>query len=284
MPLSNFRRTARRIARRTQSLGTIIRLTLSGNNVDKSAKLKNSKDPVLLIYGFGATRRTMAILEKRLRNDSYTVFSLNLGGFLDTFNTHSIEYLANLINEKVEKLYKKYKFKGKLSIVAHSKGGLIGHYYVKKLNGGKRAKVFVTLGTPHNGNPWAMLASYTPLTWILKSLKQMSPKSSFIQDLKNTPFPENLKVYSIYSKDDSVCPFPVPVLEESPMVKNIEVFGVTHSDFLIKKNCYYAIKHALKDEMPVSWEEASRKDYLEHLEKKKQKFKVIPGLKKAQTS
>jgi hypothetical protein len=193
----------------------------------------------------------------------------NLGGFFGTFNTNSIEDLAHLIDTKIEKLYKKYNFRGRLTIIGHSKGGLIGHYYVKRLKGNKRVKKLVTLGTPHNGTPWALLAALTPLRWILKSLKQMSPYSEFVSELKKIPFPKELKVYSIYSRDDTVCPFPLAVLDEAPNVKNIEVLSVSHSELLIKKNVYHAIRHALKDEMPASWEEASRKSYQEHLEKGK---------------
>jgi triacylglycerol esterase/lipase EstA (alpha/beta hydrolase family) len=279
MPLSRVKRVARRLARRAHSWKTIVGLTLSGNSVERVSKLKNCREPIMMIYGFGATRRTLGIIEKRLQNDGFTVFSVNLGGFLNTFNTDSIERLAKHIQEKVERLYKKHHFRGKLTILGHSKGGLIGHYYIKKLGGAKRVKSLITLGSPHNGNPWAMIASFTPIGWVCKSLKQMSPISGFIRHLKETEFPAGVKVFSIYSKDDTVCPYPVAVLGETADVKNIEVFGVSHSEFLIKKNAYNAIKHALNDEIPLSWTDVSRKNYQEHLDEKKTRFKIIPGLK-----
>lgn len=227
-----------------------------------------------MIYGFGATRRTMGILENRLKQDGYTIFSLNLGGFFGTFNTSSIEETARHIDSKIEKLYKKYNIKGKLSIVGHSKGGLIGQYYVKFLGGSKRVKTLITLGTPHNGNPWALPLAYSPLGLILKSLRQMTPMSTFIKTLKETNFPKHIKVYSIYSKDDTICPFPVGVLEEAENINNIEISGASHSELLIKKNVFNAIKHALIDEMPESWTDASRKNYEDHVEKKT-KFRLI---------
>lgn len=280
MIFDSITRSARRLARRFRSWSTIVNLTLKGNRVEKTAKFKNCRKPVLMIYGFGATRRTLAILENRLSQDKYTIFSLNLGGILGTFNTQSIEESARIIETKIEKLYRKYNIKGKLAVIGHSKGGLIGQYYIKKLGGAKRVKTFVTLGTPHNGNPWALIASFTPLALFTKSLRQMSPTSRFIQELKKIPFPSKVKVYSIYSKADTVCPFPVAVLDEGPNVKNIEVFGVSHSEFLIKKNVYHAIRHALKDEMPESWTEASRKNYQEHLEEKKNRFRIITTMGK----
>lgn len=280
MPVSHIRRTVSRLLRKTKSWATIVGLTLQGNSVNKEAKLKNCKNPVLMIYGFGATRPTLAILEKRLKQDGYTIFSLNLGGIFDTFNTDSIEDVSRRLDEKIERLYKKYTFRGRLSIIGHSKGGLIGNYYVKRLGGAKRVKTLITLGSPHNGNPWAMIAAYTPVAWICKSLQQMNPMSRFIKDLKAIPFPKALKVFSIYSRSDSICPFPVAVLDENEHVKNIEVYGLSHSELLIKKNVYNAIKHALRDEMPQSWEDVSRQNIKDHMEEKKNsKLRLISGIK-----
>src|SRR3990167_10874357 len=133
MPISSIRRIIRRMGRRTKSWRTIVALTLRGNTIERRAKLFRSRSPVLLLYGLGATRRTFSILERRLHNDGYDVFSINLGGLFGTFNTDAIEELARRIDEKIERLYLKYQFRGRLSIISHSKGGLIGHYYVKRL-------------------------------------------------------------------------------------------------------------------------------------------------------
>lgn len=265
----------RRSSRRALNWGTIVSLTLRGNNVEKKSALKKSKNPVLLLYGFGATRRTFEILEKRLHLDGFTVFSINLGGIFGTFNTHSIEDLGDFIHQKIERLYEKYKFRGKISIISHSKGGLIGHYYVKKLGGDRRVSHLITLGTPHNGNPWAMLAMLTPAPLMLKSISQMTPACSFIKKLKVGPFPKNIKVYSLYSKDDLMCPYPSSVLLEQPHVKNIEIDGVTHSEFLIKKNVYHMIRMALSNEMPVSLEDHTRKKELKRREQLNKPFKMV---------
>src|SRR3990167_9202224 len=143
MTVSGIRRVAWRMARRTKSWGTVVALTLGGNRIERKANLYRSKSPVLLLYGFGATRRTFSILEKRLYNDGCTVFSINLGGLFDTFNTEAIESLASHVDQKIERLYKKYQFRGKLSIISHSKGGLIGRYYIKRLGGDQRVKLLI---------------------------------------------------------------------------------------------------------------------------------------------
>lgn len=273
MPLSYLKRRARRLSRQAENWSTIVKLTIEGNKVERNTNLRNARNPVLMIYGFGATRRTMAILENRLRQDGYTIFSINLGGILGTFNTDSIEETARKVDTKIEYLYKKFNIKGRLSIVGHSKGGLIGQYYIKFLNG-KRVRTFVTMGTPHNGNPWATIGAYTPVGWLCPSVKQMAPQSDFIKKLKSTPFPKHIKVFSIFSKSDTVCPFPVSVLDETAIIKNIEIPNVTHSEFLIKKNVYNAIKHALNDEMPESWTESTKQNIEEHF-KRSNRFKII---------
>lgn len=279
MPLPAIKRVIRRLARRTKNWGTIVALTLRGNQVEKKSKLFRSKSPVLLLYGFGATRRTFSILEKRLYNDAYTVFSINLGGLFDTFNTEAIESLASHVDQKIERLYKKYQFRGKLSIISHSKGGLIGRYYIKRLGGDRRVKLLITMGTPHNGSPWALLAAFTPIALLLKSVRQMTPMSPFIRRLKVGPFPSKVKLYSIYSKTDRVCPYPVAVLEEAPNVKNVEMDGVTHSEFLIKKSVYHIIKHALDDNMPLSLEIRSRERFKKTLTAQTNKLRLITGTK-----
>lgn len=265
MPLSAIRRALRRMVRQSKNWGTIVSLTLRGNTVERRADLYRCTNPVLLLYGFGATRRTFSILERRLYNDGYTVFSINLGGIFGTFNTNAIEELAAFVDQKIERLYQKYQIRGKLSIISHSKGGLIGHYYIKRLGGDHRVKLLITLGTPHNGNPWALLGSFTPLPFILKSLRQMAPMSPFIRRLKQGPFPKKVKFYSIYSKDDRVCVYPGAVLEEAQNVKNVEVEEVSHSEFLIKKQVYHIIKHALDNQMPLSLEQRTREKVRQRL-------------------
>ena len=279
MPLPTIKRVLRRLTRRTKNWGTIVALTLRGNQVEKKSKLFRSKNPVLLLYGFGATRRTFSILEKRLYNDGYTVFSINLGGLFDTFNTEAIESLASHVDQKIERLYKRYQFRGKLSIISHSKGGLIGRYYIKRLGGDQRVKLLITMGTPHNGSPWALLAAFTPIALLLKSVRQMTPMSPFIRRLKLGPFPAKVKLYSIYSKADRVCPYPVAVLEEASNVKNVEMDGVTHSEFLIKKSVYHIIKHALNDNMPLSLEIRSRERFKKTLTTQPNKLRLITGTK-----
>ncbi|SRR5579885_2324396 len=227
---------------------TYLRLALQGNKVERLTDFSACEKPVLLLYGFGATRRVFSILERRLRKDGFCVFSFNLGGVFDTFNTHCIEEKAQLVHDKVERLCQKFNLK-RISIIGHSKGGLIGRYYIKKLGGAHRVKALITMGTPHSGNPWALVGIFSPLALFSRSLWQMYPMSPFIRRLKKGAWPKNVRFVSLYSKEDRICFYKSAMLDipegAGQYMKNIELPGLNHSDYIIRKTAYQVIKEEL---------------------------------------
>lgn len=202
--------------------------------------------PVLLLHGFFATRRTLDVLERRLRRDGYCVFSLNLGGLARTFNTRSIDDLSDFVRFKVERLYDRYPRLGALSIIGHSMGGLVGAYYLKALGGSRRARSLIALGMPYHGTPLAYAA--LPLGVLARSLWQMTPMSTFIRRLQRASWPSGVRVTSIYSRSDKVARFPSPLIETigSPDRRNVEVEARGHREFLYKKRVYDAIVAELR--------------------------------------
>ncbi|MBI3540676.1 MAG: alpha/beta fold hydrolase [Deltaproteobacteria bacterium] len=249
MPLRKIQNYYHQMKKDLKTTKTYFQLAFSGNKVDRVTDFSVCKRPVLLIYGFGATRRVFSILEKRLRKDGFCVFSINLRGVFDTFNTSCIEDLAQHVHMKIERLCEKYHL-NKISIIGHSKGGLIGHYYVKRLGGEKRVKSLITLGTPHNGNPLAILGLVTPLALVSKSLWQMFPMSPFIRRLRKGTWPKDVRLTSIYSKNDNICYYKSSILtnaDEAPYIKNIELPSMTHSDYIIRRAAYHVIRKELLD-------------------------------------
>ncbi len=242
--LSKYVRQARKDINATV---TYLKLALEGNKIERLTDFNSCKHPVLLIYGFGATRRVFRILERRLRRDGFCVFSLNLGGIFGTFNTRCIEELAEHVHSKVERLCERYHL-NKISIIGHSKGGLIGRYYIKRLGGSHRVRALITLGTPHHGNPWALLGLISPLSLFSKSIWQMMPMSPFVRKLKKGAWPRNVRFVSLYSKDDRICFYKSAMLdipEGCSYIKNVEMFGMSHSDYIIRKTAYNTIKREL---------------------------------------
>lgn len=221
-----------------------VNLDIDGNEVARRTDFSRAERPVLLLPGFLATRRSLEILERRLRRDGYSPFSLNLGGLLGTFNTLSIEERSLFVREKVERLYSRFSM-GPLAIVGHSKGGLIGRYYVKRLGGYQRCCALITLGTPHNGAPIAYLGA--PFGSLLPSLQEMRPMSRFITRLKEGPFPDEVRLVSIYSKADKVASFPSGLLETDGQqnMLNVDVRDTPHYAFLHKKRVYEIVQREL---------------------------------------
>ncbi|HYX92884.1 MAG TPA: hypothetical protein VE782_15065, partial [Myxococcaceae bacterium] len=135
---------------------------------------------------------------------------------------------------------------GPLSILGHSKGGLIARYYVKRLGGDRRVRNLITLGTPHNGTPTAYLGALT-VGLVARDVWQMTPMSPFIRRLKIGAFPRHVRFVSIYSKDDRMSPFPSCILETNghPHLLNVEVHGVRHREYLLKAAVYQVIRREL---------------------------------------
>lgn len=219
-----------------------------GNEVERLTDFaKPNIRPVLLLHGFGTTRRSMAILEKRLRGDGFDVFSFNLGGFLGKINTRGIDDLAKDVKEKIDSLSKRHAL-GKIAVIGHSKGGLIGRYYVSCLGGSEHVHTLITLGTPHRGNFWAILAALTVIGVVSKSLWQMMPHSSFIKKLSQAPIPKSVVTVSIFSDSDEVVPPEQSRLDipaGATHIKNVELSGYSHTDYLIKRGVYEEVRKCL---------------------------------------
>lgn len=236
----------RKLRRQIQDLRGYFEFDRRGNDIVRRTDFTRCPRPVLLLYGFMSTRRTFEVLERRLRRDGYCVWSINLGGLFDAFNTRGIDESAEKVRDKVDRLYARHPEMGPLSIIGHSKGGLIGRYYVQRLGGDRRVKNLVTLATPHNGSPTAYLGCLTTGLFA-KSVWQMTPMSPFIRRLQIGAFPRGVRLVSIYSKQDRVSPFPACLLEDTGTGNqfNIEIKGITHREFVFRRPVYEVIRREL---------------------------------------
>lgn len=237
--------------KRVQIVRAVVRDVLTnleiGNQIDKVTDFRLCERPILLLHGFGSTRRALRILELRLRRrTNRCVFSINLGGYKDTLNTAGIVGLAKLVDEKIEALNRRYGVK-EIDIVAHSKGGLIARYYIKRLNGAKRVRHLVTLATPHRGT-WASMGAIPLFGWIARSVWQMTPLSPFIRSLQKGAWPSNVSLVSISSTADWVAPPSRCSLELLPgeHTHNVQVDRVSHAAMLYSKQVFDHIVAALE--------------------------------------
>lgn len=237
----------KRLASRTGHLTSYLKTLTQANIVPKAIDFARTRRPVLLLYGFGATRRSLSILEARLKQDGFDVFSINLGGFMELFNTHPIDQIAQKVADKIETLCGRYHLP-RISIIGYSKGGLIGRYYINCLGGNKRVHTLVTLATPHQGNPWVLLPHLFGVGFLSKGLRQMLPRSPFIKKLNRQPHPEDVYLVSIASEKDKQCPpkyCRLPQNGNGHPIYNVVLDHLCHSDFVMKHKAYEEIRRHL---------------------------------------
>jgi triacylglycerol esterase/lipase EstA (alpha/beta hydrolase family) len=175
------------------------------------------------------------MLESRLRQDGFCVFSFNLG----TFNTRDIRRSAFLIHRKIENILTQSPVK-KLDILGFSMGGLIGLYYVKKLGGSERVRKLVLLGSPVRGT-WAALAGVWLIGLRSSSAWQLLPGSDFLAELGEGSLPPSVTYYSIAALRDWLCPVRSTVLDGGYSVS--VPYG--HSSLVFSEDVYRHIRWAL---------------------------------------
>lgn len=208
----------------------------TNNEIVKRRVFDPDQTPVLLLYGFFSSRRTMTQLERHLTLRGHQVMSFNLGGLLGTFFTADIVETANFIDYKIKRQFERHGFK-KIQIVAHSKGGLVALWWALKLGGHRYCDKIITMGTPYEGTWLTYLALVTPLGFLWRDVGQMRPGSAFLSDLKNAEVPSTLKIYCVHSRRDQIAKdgegvfHPTP---PSPQVTAIPMHDIGHFEMLYR--------------------------------------------------
>ena len=238
-------------------LGSIRRVYLRGNRIVRRDDFARFPETVLLLHGFFQTRNVWEVMEDRLRDHGYGVFSFDLGGLLWRFNTRSIPDLSASIADKIEGICARTGLE-RFHIIGHSKGGIIARHYVQHLGGDKRAKSLITLGSPHHGTPTAMVGVGLMAGGLVsKSPLQMLPGSSLVRMLRKDTFPPGIPLTSIYSKTDLVCPWWCATLRPRPgetSVENIEIPGIGHTALTTSQEVSKVI-HSRLDSASQIWRE-----------------------------
>src|SRR5262245_26190539 len=202
---------------------------------------------MLLVHGFLATPHVFRWLAARLGRSGYCVHGVDLGGLFGRFNARPIEELAHVVAERVEQLARDHPCE-RIDLVGHSAGGLIGRYYVQKLDGVRHVRHLVTLGTPHRGTRWAYPGHL--VRRVLPSLRQMAPGSPLLRDLADDDFPAGVRLTSVYSRRDSICPPSSCRLEigQAPHLRNVEVTRGGHLELLLSARVSSIVRRELESE------------------------------------
>ena len=164
----------------------------SGNQIRRRGGFEAGKETVLLMQGYVQTRGVLDLMESRLRRDGFQVFSFHLGGFMGVWNTRDIKVLAQRITRRVARFRARYQLP-RLHMIGHSKGGLVGRAIVQLCGGSDHIQTLVTLGTPHQGTPTAIVAALPPMSLVTEQGHQMMPGSSLVQSLGQAAFPPSTR-------------------------------------------------------------------------------------------
>jgi hypothetical protein len=170
---------------------------------------------MLLVHGFLASPRVVGWLAARLGRSGYCVHGVDLGGLFGRFNPRPVEELAR--RGRAGRTARSRPPGKRIDLVGHSEAGLIGRYHVQKLDGARRVRHLVTLGIPHRGTRWAYSGHL--VRHVLPGLRQMAPGSPLLRDLADDRFPDSVRLTSIYSQRDSICP---------PLSRRLETRGAPH--------------------------------------------------------
>lgn len=215
------------------------------NEIVKKNRYSADKIPIVLLYGFGSSRKTLRSLETVLTKRGFEVMSFNLGGSLGVFFTRGIKDTAEFIDRKIQRQMRRYGFK-KVHVVAHSKGGLVALWWLLRLGGSEYCDKIITMGTPFKGSWLTWLALVTPLSFFWKDVWQMRPGSSFLRELHQSRPVPGLKIYNLYSERDKIAKGDGGVFVHAGEVVKIPMHHVNHFGFLGRRDVVNVISRILR--------------------------------------
>ena len=121
---------------------------------------RKKRRPIVLIHGLWNSSEIFKQVFKRLDEYKVEYFAPTL---IHNFGMISIVELAKSLNNEINN---QFGLEREIDIVGFSMGGIIGRYWIKKLEGYKRTKRFISIGSPHNGTFTAQLVPDFPLKGI----------------------------------------------------------------------------------------------------------------------
>jgi triacylglycerol esterase/lipase EstA (alpha/beta hydrolase family) len=226
---------------------TYLRRALQGLREGDAPALPDDLDgappPVVLLHGFGVTSAVLLPLARRIqRATGRPCIRLRLGRRLP-LHLADVRRSAKRAARALEQIAERAPL-GRVDVVGHSLGGLVATYWLKRLDGGRRIRRVVTLGTPHRGTPFAALGvllfgAVSPAVW------QMLPGSPFVRALAAAPVPEGSELLALGSLADGVVPVACALPQPAPRLHTAAVARVRHVDFLWSRDVFDHVARAL---------------------------------------
>ncbi len=230
-------------------------------NTATTSKKYTANYPIIFVHGWNGNYLTFSDMQDKLDSEKIVedkgdfssssmcsgwskAISVNFEYYANG-KDNGISYYADLLSQVVNTI-KSCTGSSKVTIIAHSMGGLISREYMKKY-GDSSVNKLIMLETPNYGSPLASKSSSS-------DAKQMIPRSSFLKSINSNKNEcrYRSKMVNIASRvllegffDDEVekqasgdvCQGPPPMSIVAPVVstklnkaQNIEISGCGHSD------------------------------------------------------
>lgn len=120
------------------------------------AAVAKANNIVLFIHGIIGNTSEMARILRRIPDNGQAAHPFDLALTFDYENLNTtIEENARLLKQRLEAVGLGAAKKTKLTIVAHSMGGLVSRWFIEKEGGNLVVKRLIQVGTPNGGSPWA---------------------------------------------------------------------------------------------------------------------------------
>jgi pimeloyl-ACP methyl ester carboxylesterase len=237
---------SQRSLRRT--LASVVRTLADGDRDPRWGVGKAGDAPVVLLPGFCAPMRSMVALERRIeRVLGRTTIRLPLATGRLALQI-DVRRSAEQADALLSRLEREHAFPY-VDVVAHSLGGLVAAYWLKRIDHGRRIRRVVTLGTPHAGAPLARLGALL-LGFVSRALWQMIPGSTLLRELEREPVPSGSELIAIASRDDTVVPARCARAADAPRQRSVELARVGHFDFLWSRAAFALVASALAAPLP----------------------------------
>ncbi len=135
-------------------------------------------NPIILIHGLWNTGDIFSSIISKLDELGIEYFAPTLP---HEYGMTSIVELTYLLNDLI---LEKYGLERELDILGFSMGGIIARYWIKKFNGYKRTRRFITVGSPHNGTLTSQLVPKYPF----RGISEMKINSYLLRDLSKLDY------------------------------------------------------------------------------------------------
>jgi triacylglycerol lipase len=191
------------------------------------------KLPVLLVTGRGMNRTAFAFLQVFLAERGFTMtWSIN-----PPPGDLGLGEQAEALARRVDDLCRATGAE-RIDVVAHSLGGLVAAWYVRHLDGARKVRRLVTLGTPWKGTRTAVFGR-----------GRVAAESTYGSPLLESLAPPPVPTVAIWSPDD-----PVVVPSSSAMPQGADsvcIDGLGHVDLLASALAFRAVVAALTTPLPA---------------------------------